>query len=228
MCPELEDAAQAHAGWLRRRSLRVEALRLAGVPLTAERRTARSIRGSREDVYCAPDAMGGGQCPINFCGEVKTRAHIAMNESPSSGADVMCNAGRVCVVGPVLASAEGFQLVCQAPAGTGPFGAPCTPAGGQCASRGALCHGPGLRAALLQHALSERPGLPGRHRRRAAGPLHRLPVQGGAARRIARDRRDVRPRQQDRRPHVRPRGGLHGQRGMRRSTPVAPACASAA
>jgi hypothetical protein len=90
------------------------------------------------DVYCAPDAMGGGQCPINFCGEVKSRAHIPQNESPSSGADVLCNAGRVCVVGPALASGEGFQLVCQVPAGAAAFGADCTPGGGQCAAE-SLC-----------------------------------------------------------------------------------------
>ena len=106
--------------------------------------------------------MGGGQCPINYCGEVKSRAHIPQNESPSSGADVLCNAGRVCVVGPMLASNEGFQLVCQPPAGTAAFGAACTTGGGQCATRVALCHGPRFRAAVLQHALPERRGLPGR------------------------------------------------------------------
>ncbi len=86
------------------------------------------------DAYCAADAMGGGQCPINFCGALKTPSHLPQNEVPSSGADVICNSGWVCVVGPVLASNDGFQLVCQPPTGTAAFGAACTPGGGQCAA----------------------------------------------------------------------------------------------
>jgi hypothetical protein len=86
------------------------------------------------DAYCAADAMGGGQCPINFCGQVKVPAAIPQNETPTSGADSLCNDGRVCVVGPVLASNDGFQLACQPPTGTAAFGVGCTPGGGQCAA----------------------------------------------------------------------------------------------
>jgi hypothetical protein len=90
------------------------------------------------DAYCPADAMGGGQCPINFCGQVKIPSALPQNEVPTSGADTLCNAGRVCVVGSPLATNDGFQLVCQPPTGTAAFGAACTPGGGQCAAE-SLC-----------------------------------------------------------------------------------------
>ena len=77
------------------------------------------------DAYCAADAMGGGVCPINFCGQLL--AVIPANGFPQSGADSICNAGRVCVIGPVLPAGDGFQLSCEAPTTATPlaFGADC-------------------------------------------------------------------------------------------------------
>jgi hypothetical protein len=80
------------------------------------------------DAYCAADAMGGGVCPINFCGQLLSAAALPANGYPQSGADGLCNGGRICVVGPVLAGGEGFQLSCEAPATATPraFGADCS------------------------------------------------------------------------------------------------------
>jgi hypothetical protein len=80
------------------------------------------------DAYCPADAMGGGVCPINFCGQLLSVAAIPPNGYAQSGADGLCNAGRVCVVGPVLAAGNGFQLSCEAPATSAPlaFGAACS------------------------------------------------------------------------------------------------------
>ena len=77
------------------------------------------------DVYCAPDAMGGGACPFNFCGQAKVG--LPSNEFPQSGADSICG-GRTCKVGPELSTGDGFQLVCvDPPAGALAFGAACSP-----------------------------------------------------------------------------------------------------
>jgi hypothetical protein len=89
------------------------------------------------DYYCAADAMGGGVCPINFCGTLQTANALAANPPgyPQSGADSLCNSGRVCVVGPPVATGNAFQLDCVAPAaGALAFGSPCSTASGQCAN----------------------------------------------------------------------------------------------
>jgi hypothetical protein len=80
------------------------------------------------DAYCAADAMGGGLCPINFCGQLLSVASIPPNGYAQSGADKLCNGGRVCVVGPVLSAGDGFQLSCEAPVTSAPlaFGAACS------------------------------------------------------------------------------------------------------
>jgi hypothetical protein len=94
----------------------------AGQDAGMDRRDAQAF-----DYYCAPDAMGGGVCPINFCGQAKSMAALTPNQSPMSGADSTCNSGRVCVVGPALATGDGFQLVCTDPqAGAQLFGAACS------------------------------------------------------------------------------------------------------
>jgi len=86
------------------------------------------------DVYCAPDATGGGQCPLNFCGQAKVG--IPANQFPQSGADSLCG-GRTCKVGPELSTGDGFQLVCVDPNPTAlAVGAACSPdpaAGMRCA-----------------------------------------------------------------------------------------------
>jgi hypothetical protein len=77
------------------------------------------------DAYCPVDAMGGGLCPINFCGQLL--AAVPANGYAQSGADSICNGGRICVVGPVLATQDGFQLSCETPTpGALPFGAACS------------------------------------------------------------------------------------------------------
>lgn len=93
------------------------------------------------DAYCAPDAMGGGTCPINFCGQLLGVASVPSNGYAQSGADSLCNSGRVCVVGPVLPAGNGFQLSCEAPTTSAPltFGAACDPAQSQHCANDSLC-----------------------------------------------------------------------------------------
>jgi hypothetical protein len=80
------------------------------------------------DVYCAADAMGGGLCPYNFCGQLLTVAATPKTSYAQSGADSLCNAGRVCVLGPAVPSGDAFQLDCVAPtAGALAYGAACSP-----------------------------------------------------------------------------------------------------
>jgi hypothetical protein len=92
------------------------------------------------DYYCPVDAMGGGVCPINFCGTLATQNALALNPAgfAQSGADSVCNSGRVCVVGPAVPAGNAFQLDCVAPtAGALSFGAPCstnTTSGMRCAN----------------------------------------------------------------------------------------------
>jgi hypothetical protein len=96
------------------------------------------------DYYCPVDAMGGGVCPINFCGTLATQNALALNSAgyAQSGADSICNSGRVCVVGPAVPAGDAFQLDCVAPtAGALSFGAPCStnPAMGMRCANDALC-----------------------------------------------------------------------------------------
>jgi hypothetical protein len=79
----------------------------------------------RMDAICYADAAGGGECPLNFCGQAKVG--IPSNQFPQSGADTLCGT-RTCTVGPELSSGDGFQLTCvEATAGALPFGAACSP-----------------------------------------------------------------------------------------------------
>ncbi len=79
------------------------------------------------DYYCAADAMGGGVCPINFCGTLQTTSSLPSNAYGTSGADSICNSGRVCIVGAAVPAGDAFQLTCVAPvSGALPFGAPCS------------------------------------------------------------------------------------------------------
>jgi hypothetical protein len=94
------------------------------------------------DASCPADAMGGGDCPINFCGQLLAASALPPNEFSQSGADSICNGGRVCVVGPVLANGTGFQLSCVAPVPSAlAFGAACSPnaADGMRCANDALC-----------------------------------------------------------------------------------------
>jgi hypothetical protein len=94
------------------------------------------------DAYCPTDAMGGGVCPINFCGQLTTVAATPKTSYAQSGADSLCNSGRVCVVGPALPSGDTFRLDCVDPtAGALAFGAACSPnpADGMRCANDALC-----------------------------------------------------------------------------------------
>jgi hypothetical protein len=53
----------------------------AGQDAGMDRRDAQAF-----DYYCAPDAMGGGVCPINFCGQATSMAALPSNQFPQSGA----------------------------------------------------------------------------------------------------------------------------------------------
>ncbi|HVW18028.1 MAG TPA: hypothetical protein VHB30_07245, partial [Solirubrobacteraceae bacterium] len=107
----------------------------AGMDVPPPRRDAQAV-----DYYCPADAMGGGVCPINFCGTLATEKALSLNPASfaQSGADALCNRGRVCVVGDAVATGDAFQLTCVDPApGAVGFGAPCSPAGAagmQCAN----------------------------------------------------------------------------------------------
>src|SRR5262245_22239589 len=84
-------------------------------------------RPPRPDASCPADAAGGGVCPLNFCGQLKPASALPMSQVPQSGADSLCGT-RICVVGPVLDSGDGFQLSCVEPlAGAIPFGMACSP-----------------------------------------------------------------------------------------------------
>jgi hypothetical protein len=91
------------------------------------------------EIYCPADGMGGGLCPLNFCGQLKVG--LPSNEFPQSGADSVCG-GRTCTIGPELASADGFQLTCLDPTpGALAFGAACSsdPAQGLRCADDSLC-----------------------------------------------------------------------------------------
>ena len=77
----------------------------------------------KPDANCPADAAGGGQCPINFCGQAKVG--LPANQYPQSGADSLCGV-RSCKVGPELPTGDGFQLVCFDPNQSAlAFGAAC-------------------------------------------------------------------------------------------------------
>jgi hypothetical protein len=85
----------------------------------------QNVKLERPDATCPMDAMGGGQCPVNFCGQAKVG--LPSNQFPQSGADSLCGA-RICKVGPELATGDGFQLACvDANAAGLAFGAACSP-----------------------------------------------------------------------------------------------------
>jgi hypothetical protein len=103
----------------------------AGMDFSPPQRDAQAV-----DYYCAADAMGGGVCPINFCGTLPTTSSLPSNAYGTSGADSICNGGRVCIVGAPVPAGNAFQLTCLAPAsGALAYGAACstTVAGMHCA-----------------------------------------------------------------------------------------------
>jgi hypothetical protein len=74
----------------------------------------QKIDAPAKDYYCPADAMGGGNCPINFCGKLATAGALAANPPGygQSGSDALCNGGRVCIVGQPVPAGDAFQLTC--------------------------------------------------------------------------------------------------------------------
>jgi hypothetical protein len=102
----------------------------------------QKIDAPAKDYYCPADAMGGGNCPINFCGKLATAGALAAspNAYGQSGTDALCNGGRVCVVGDPVPAGDAFQLTCVAPTpGALAFGAACNPAAGMHCANDSLC-----------------------------------------------------------------------------------------
>jgi hypothetical protein len=83
------------------------------------------------DADCPADAMGGGGfCPINFCGQVKSVAALAVGEVADTGADALCTPGYACVPDAPTADGTALRLRCVAPAtGAAAFGADCVTSG---------------------------------------------------------------------------------------------------
>lgn len=110
---------------------------------------------SPRDASCSPDAMGGGVCPINFCGQVKSVASLAPGELPEAGADALCTPGYVCVPDGATADGAALQLRCVTPrSGAAAFGDACALAGDGGAS------GPGCADDRLCVEVSTAPGAP--------------------------------------------------------------------
>jgi hypothetical protein len=82
------------------------------------------------DASCSADGPGGGVCPLNFCGQVKSVAALAPGEVPEEGADVLCTPGYACVPASATADGAALQLRCVLPrAGGAAFGQPCAVGG---------------------------------------------------------------------------------------------------
>src|SRR5678816_3441180 len=67
------------------------------------------------DAYCPADAMGGGLCPINFCGLLKSVRALGLTSTGQSGADSLCSDGRSCVAKDAVTAGDAFQLTCLPP-----------------------------------------------------------------------------------------------------------------
>jgi hypothetical protein len=82
--------------------------------------------GPRDVDSCPADGPGGGLCPINFCGLLKSVAALGYGGTGTSGADSLCNQGRACVATTPAPSGDALQLTCVAPAaGAVAYGMPC-------------------------------------------------------------------------------------------------------
>jgi hypothetical protein len=78
------------------------------------------------DADCPADAQGGGVCPINFCGFLKSVATLGISETAQAGADGLCNRGRICVATAVTAAGDAVALTCVSPNAAGlDYGMPC-------------------------------------------------------------------------------------------------------
>src|SRR3954466_15294916 len=72
-------------------------------------------RDTAAEVYCPADGPGGGVCPLNFCGYIKSVATLGPVDTAQAGADSLCNQGRICLSTQVVAAGDAIQLACQPP-----------------------------------------------------------------------------------------------------------------
>jgi len=83
------------------------------------------------DADCPADAMGGGPCPVNFCGAPKSVGALGVGQVAELGADAICTPGYACVPDAATASGDALQLSCvQALAAAKEFGAACAKGAG--------------------------------------------------------------------------------------------------
>jgi hypothetical protein len=97
---------------------------------------------SAVDADCPTDGPGGGVCPINFCGYVKSTATLGQAETLQNGADSLCNQGRICLATVVAATGDALALSCLVPRADGlGYGATCSkdPASGLRCKDDSLC-----------------------------------------------------------------------------------------
>jgi hypothetical protein len=110
----------------------------AGRDVAADVDTGRALA----DADCSTDGPGGGVCPINYCGYLKSTATLGLDETLQGGADSLCNQGRICLATVVTAAGDALALSCLAPAAGGlGFGDACSkdPAGGARCQDDSLC-----------------------------------------------------------------------------------------
>jgi hypothetical protein len=105
------------------------------------------------DADCPADGPGGGVCPINFCGYLKSVATLGVTETAQAGADSLCNQGRICLATVVVAAGSAIQLSCLAArdaSASVAYGQPCSkdPSSSQRCRDDSLCiNAPGASGA---------------------------------------------------------------------------------
>lgn len=86
-----------------------------------------AARDTAAEAYCPADGPGGGVCPLNFCGYLKSVTTLGVTETAQAGADSDCNQGRICLATVVVASGDAIQLSCLPPRPDGlAYGAACS------------------------------------------------------------------------------------------------------
>jgi hypothetical protein len=87
------------------------------------------------DACSADGPGGGGQCPINVCGEVRSVASLSLGQVASTGADALCTPPYACVPAGPSPAGNTVDLRCVSPrAGAAAFGEACVTdgAGARC------------------------------------------------------------------------------------------------
>src|SRR5262249_46539239 len=78
------------------------------------------------DACSADGPGGGGTCPLNVCGEVRSVASLSLGQVASTGADALCTPPYACVPAGPTAAGDAVQLRCVQPrAGAAAFGEAC-------------------------------------------------------------------------------------------------------